>query len=92
MTEVMKQLWQYIAVAFAIMVIIIGFVLFLLPIPLGFAVLVIGVAMLLTVSVTARLWFLRQRRRYKMLHDSLARVEPHLPESLRKVLNEDNAV
>jgi heme A synthase len=91
MTEVMKQLWQYVLVALAIMVIVLGLVLFLLPIPLGFAVLVIGVAWLLTVSVTARLWFLRQRKRYKLLHDSIAKVEPHLPEGLRKVLNEDGA-
>jgi hypothetical protein len=89
MTEVMRQLWQYVAVALALMVIVLGLVLFLLPIPLGFAVLVIGIAWLLTVSVTARLWFLRQRRRYKLLHESIARVEPHLPEPLRRVLQDD---
>lgn len=85
-----KRIWHYAALIFAIAVLLLGLILFLLPIPLGFFVLVVGIALLLTVSVTARLWFHRLRRRYPMLDTHLARVEPHLPESLRKVLQADN--
>ena len=39
-----KQIWQYIMVAFAIVLVLVGLVTFLLPIPLGIVLLVIGVA------------------------------------------------
>jgi len=86
------RICQYIMLAFAVLLLLVGVVTFLLPIPLGIVLLVIGVAVLLSVSPRARGGFHRLRARYPMIDNRLTQVEPHLPESLRKVLRPDSQV
>ena len=85
-----KQAWNIILLLFAVLLVLVGLVTFLLPIPFGIVLLVVGIAMLMMVSPVARNWFHRLRDRYPSLDRRLASVEPHLPVSLQKILRPDN--
>ena len=81
---------KFILLTLALVLVLVGLVTFLLPIPFGIVVLVIGIAVLMMVSPTARKGFHRLRARYPSLDRRLATVEPHLPVSLQKILRPDN--
>ena len=86
-----KQAWNIVLLAVAILFVLVGLVTFLLPIPFGIVLLLMGVAMLMMVSPPVRRWFHRLRDRYEFLDRHLTNVEPHLPVSLQKILRPDNA-
>jgi hypothetical protein len=86
-----KQAWNIVLLAIAILMVLVGLVTFLLPIPFGIVLLLMGVAMLMMVSPPVRRWFHRLRDRYPVLDRHLTNVEPHLPVTLRKILRPDNA-
>ncbi len=85
-----KQAWNFILLLVAILMVLVGLVTFLLPIPFGIVLLLMGVAMLMMVSPPVRRWFHRLRDRYPSLDRHLSRLEPHLPVSLQKILRPDN--
>lgn len=85
-----QHLWRYIVVAFALLLIFAGLIVFPLPIPLGLIMMVAGLAVLLGASKTARIWFREFRGRYPSIDQRISRVEPLLPEALRRVLKRDN--
>lgn len=85
-----KQVWNLVLLVIAILMVLVGLVTFLLPIPFGIVLLVMGIAMLMMVSPPVRRWFHRQRDRYPSLDRRLSTLEPHLPVSLQKILRPDN--
>ncbi len=86
-----KQAWNIVLLAIAILMVLVGLVTFLLPIPFGIVLLLMGIAMLMMVSPPVRRWFHRLREHYPSFDRRLASVEPHLPVSLQKILRPDNA-
>ena len=85
-----KQVWNIVILVAAVLMVLIGLVTFLLPIPFGIVLLLMGISMLMMVSPPVRAWFHRLRRRYPSLDRRLASIEPHLPASLQKILRPDN--
>ena len=74
----------------AILMVVVGLITFLLPIPFGIVLLITGLAILMMVSPPVRRWFLRLRNRFPFLDRRLTAIEPHLPVSLQKILRPDN--
>ena len=85
-----KQAWNMILLAVALCLVLLGLVTFLLPIPFGIVLLLMGIAMLMMVSPPVRRWFHRMRDRHAFLDRQLTHVEPHLPVALQKILRPDN--
>ncbi len=85
-----KQAWNIVLLVFAVLLVLLGLVTFLLPIPFGIVLLLFGIAMLMMVSPPVRRWFHRQREAYPSLDRRLSRVEPHLPVFVQKILRPDN--
>jgi len=86
-----RQAWNMILLAVALCMVLLGLVTFLLPIPFGIVLLLMGLAMLMMVSPPVRRWFHRLRDRHAFLDRHLTHVEPHLPVALQKILRPDNA-
>ena len=86
-----KQVWNIVLLVVAVLMVLVGLVTFLLPIPFGIVLLIMGIAMLMMVSPPVRRWFHGLRDRYPSLDSRLTKLEPHLPLSLQKVLRPDNA-
>jgi Flp pilus assembly protein TadB len=70
----------------AITLVLVGLVTFMLPIPLGVAPLIIGLAILMMVSPAMRRRFHRLRQRYPSFDARLKLLEPHLPLAVQKIL------
>ena len=85
-----EQARNIVLLAVAIILVAVGLVTFLLPIPFGIVLLLAGFAMLMMVSPPVRRWFHRVRNRYPFIDRHLSHVEPHLPLSLQKILRPDN--
>ena len=85
-----KQAWNFILLIIAVLMVLVGLVTFLLPIPFGIVLLLMGVSMLMMVSPPVRRWFHAMRERYPSLDRRLSNIEPHLPVSLQKILRPDN--
>ncbi len=85
-----KQAWNIILLIVAVLMVLVGLVTFLLPIPFGIVLLVMGIAMLMMVSPPVRRRFHRLRIRYPSLDRHLTSIEPHLPVALQKILRPDN--
>ncbi len=86
-----KQAWNIVLLVVAVALVLVGLVTFLLPIPFGIVLLLMGIAMLMMVSPPVRRWFHRLRDRYAFVDRHLTKLEPHLPVSLQKILRPDNA-
>ncbi len=85
-----KQAWNIVLLVVAVLMVLVGLVTFLLPIPFGIVLLLMGIAMLMMVSPPVRRWFHRLRDRHEFINRHLTKLEPHLPASLQKVLRPDN--
>ncbi|MCF6199130.1 MAG: hypothetical protein L3J67_06990 [Hyphomicrobiaceae bacterium] len=85
-----KRAWNFVLLIVAVLMVLVGLVTFLLPIPFGIVLLLMGIAMLMMVSPPVRRWFHAMRDRYPSLDRRLSSIEPHLPVSLQKILRPDN--
>lgn len=70
-----------------IICLIVGGITLPLPIPTGIPLLAVGFSLLVMSSNTVRDWFHLQRVRWPTLDLHLRKVEPHLPEAMRKALS-----
>ncbi|MCP4933153.1 MAG: hypothetical protein GY927_02875 [bacterium] len=86
-----KQAWNIVLLVVAVVLVLVGLVTFLLPIPFGIVLLLMGIAMLMMISPPVRRWFHRLRDRCSFVDRQLTKLEPHLPVSLQKILRPDNA-
>ncbi len=86
-----KHAWNIVLLVVAVTLVLVGLVTFLLPIPFGIVLLLMGIAMLMMVSPPVRRWFHRLRDRNAFVDRHLTNIEPHLPVSLQKILRPDNA-
>lgn len=63
-----------------------GLPLFWTPVPIGAALILIGLSLLVANSTMVQRWLQRRRRRHPKLDRWLARSEKYLPPALRRIL------
>ena len=78
-------------VCVAIICLILGAITLPLPLPTGLILLAFGFGLLVMSSKRVRRWFHARRRAWPKLDAKLRKVEPHLPEALRRALTPDPA-
>lgn len=82
----MRAIIKALTATFAVGLIVVGLIVFLMPIPLGALMMAAGLILLISVSASAALRLKLFRGRHRGLNSFIRKIEDRLPESLKKVL------